>query len=57
METIKSDGSKENVTITSYGKKFYETVLSSIIPLKGYDDEKAKNLEIFIEKKDPSRYC
>lgn len=44
------------MSITTYGKKFYETVLGSIIPLKGYDDKKAENLEIFIEKKDPSKY-
>lgn len=44
------------MSITTYGKKFYETVLGTIIPLKGYDDKKAENLEIFIEKKDPSKY-
>lgn len=53
MEFVRANGSKYNLTITAYGKKYFETVLTTLIPLSGYDDEKAKNLEIFIEKKNP----
>jgi len=53
VEFVRANGSKYNLTITAYGKKYFETVLTTLIPLSGYDDEKAKNLEIFIEKKNP----